>query len=272
MKPMPWSIRVSVLVSILVSAACVTGCTTLGPMPATTGISAVPSGRPGVEAQVGLVPGYFLSAGTQEPTPHGDPISQVLGLVEPDRWLGTHGLIAGARHWGRSGDSAVEPFVGYRLHLDDAIALAVIGHGTAMRGENNGASYRATRVGGELAVDARLVSIGSWIALHGQAGASATYLDAHGTYCADAEGLGTDCNQDGSDRLVDGSVRGVFAAATASLAIELGRRPTGVVHDVRLALVGAAGVMPTLRDGVETDAARYASIGLTITLGLGADR
>ena len=35
-----------------------TACTTLGPMPATTGVAAVPSGRPGFELQGGFAPGY----------------------------------------------------------------------------------------------------------------------------------------------------------------------------------------------------------------------
>jgi len=37
-----------------VTALLVSACTTLGPMPATTGIAAVPAGRPSVELQGGL--------------------------------------------------------------------------------------------------------------------------------------------------------------------------------------------------------------------------
>lgn len=247
-----------------------TGCTTLGPMPTTTGIAAVPSGRTGVEAQAGVVPGFFLSSAAQEPTHKGDPIGQVVGLVEPAQWLGTRGLVLGARRWGDHGDGAVEPFLGYRHRLDDNFAIAVFGYGTQMHGTQTGASYRATRIGGELAIDARMIALTRWLALHGQAAVSTMYLDAHGTYCAGNDGLGVDCNQDGTSRMVDGSIRSVFTAATASLALDFGRLPDGVFHSLRVALLGSAGVMPQVRDGKETDGARYTSIGLTLTLGFGA--
>jgi hypothetical protein len=254
---------------VVLTAICATGCTTLGPMPATTGISAVPSGRPGIEAQVGIVPGYFLSEATQEPSHRGEPIGQLLALVEPDR-LGTPGLIIGARDWARDGDGAFEPFLGYRHRLDDDLALALIGYGTVMRAAERGASYRAIRVGGELAVDARLLAPTTWLALHGQAAAAATYLDAHGSYCAGTTGLGVDCSEDGSARVIDGTIRGVFAAATATLALDFGRRPAGSFHSFRLALLGTAGVMPQVRDGRETDGVHYVALGLTLTLGLGS--
>ncbi|HET7499538.1 MAG TPA: hypothetical protein VFK02_00990 [Kofleriaceae bacterium] len=238
-------------------------------MPSTTGISAVPSGRPGVEAQAGFVPGYFLSSATYDDRHRGDVIGQLVGLIEPDRWIGAHGLIAGARSWGQYGDHAFEPFLGLRHRIDDDLALAVIGHGTVMRGAERGASYRATRAGGEVALDARVLAPVRWFALHGQAAVSATYLDARGTYCADPEGAGVDCDRSASDRVIDGSIRGLFAAATATLAIELGRMPDSSFHSLRLALLGAAGTMPQVRNGMETDAARYVSLGLTLTLGLG---
>jgi len=255
---------------VVLSAAWAPGCTTLGPMPTTTGISAVPSGRPGIEAQAGLVPGYFLSSATQEPSHKGDPTGQLLALVEPDHWLGTHGLVAGARTWGHKADGAVEPFLGFRHRLDDDLALALIGHGTTMHGAEHGASYRATRIGGEFALDARLLAPTTWLAIHGQAAVSATYLDARGTYCADPDGLGIDCNQDGRDRIIDGTVRGVFAAATATLALDFGRLPAGSFHSFRLAVLGATGVMPQVRNGLETDGVHYVSFGLTLTLGLGS--
>lgn len=139
-----------------------------------------------------------------------------------------------------------------------------------MDAAERGASYRATRIGGELAVDARVIALTRWLAIHGQAVVSTTYLDAHGTYCAGQSGLGIDCSQDGTDRMIDGSIRGAFTAATAALALDFGRLPDGVFHSLRVALLGSAGVMPQVRDGKETDGARYASIGLTLTLGFGA--
>ena len=250
------------------------GCTTLGPMPATTGISAVPSGRPGVEAQVGLLPGYFLSEATQQPksSQKGDPTGQVMALVEPDRLIEAPGLIIGARHWGDHGEVSIEPFIGYRHRLDGDISLALIGYGTTMNGASRGASYSASRAGGELALDARVIAPARWLALHGQAAISATYLSADGTYCADSAGFGVDCDEDGTDRVVNGSLRGVFPAATASLALDFGRMPTSAFHSFRVALLGSVGVMPQLRDGVSTDGVRYVSLGLTLTLGLGASQ
>jgi hypothetical protein len=264
MKRMIW------LVVMAGAGAGAAGCTTLGPMPTTTGIAAVPNGRPGIEAQVGLVPGYFLSEATQAPTHHTDPIGQVLGLVEPDRWLGTRGLVLGARRWGPGGDHGVEPVVGYRHPLDDSFALAVFGYGTRMSAANEGAAYRATRVGGELAVDARMISLSRWIAIHGQAAVSTMYLNAHGSYCVDSVGAGTDCNHEDGDHLINGSIHGAFTTATATLALDLARRPDGVLHSFRVAVLGAAGVMPQIRDGAETAGTRYVSLGLTLTVGLGA--
>ena len=98
---------------------------------------------------------------------------------------------------------------------------------------------------------------------------SATYLRARGMYCADSEGYGVDCSEDGGNRVVDGTIRGVFAAATASLALDFGRMPTGPFHSARLALLGSAGEMPHLRDGVETSGVHDLSLGITMTLGMG---
>jgi len=254
----------------LLLAALGAGCTTLGPMPATTGLSAVPSGRPGVEAQVGVVPGYFLSSATEEPSHKGNPTMQLLAVVEPDHLLGTRGLVLGAHGWGRSADNTLEPFLGYRLRIDDNFAFAIAGYGTQLRGAERGASYRATRLGGEAAIDARMFSLARWLSVHGQAAVSTTYLDASGTYCANAEGLGVDCNQSANDRVVDGTVHGVFAAATGTLAVDFGRLAAGSFHSVRVALLGAAGFMPQVRDGMEMNSTRYVSLGLTLTLGLGS--
>ena len=89
-------------------------------------------------------------------------------------------------------------------------------------------------------------------------------------WAKERDGLGVDCNQDGTDRMIDGSIRGAFTAATAALALDFGRLPDGMFHSLRLALLGSAGMMPQVRDGKETDGARYSSIGLTLTLGFGA--
>jgi len=256
---------------LAVTALLLPACTTLGPMPATTGIAAVPAGRPSVELQGGLAPGYFLSAATQEPTHRGSVSRQLSALIEPDRWLGTRGLIAGVRGAISDGDDrTAEPFLGFRRRLSDDFAIAAIGHGTVIRGSHRGASYRASRLGGELAFDARIAAPVSWLELHGQAAVAAVYLDARGTYCADPDGLGVDCAQDGSDRMVDGTAAGTFPAATASLALDIARR-AGVFHGGRIALVGSTGMMPQVREGMESSSVRYTAVGLTLTLGFGSD-
>src|SRR5262245_56063744 len=56
----------------LLAAACsmvtiaLTGCTALGPMPATTAVAPLPAGRPSFEVQVGALPGYYLSSSVQQ--------------------------------------------------------------------------------------------------------------------------------------------------------------------------------------------------------------
>jgi hypothetical protein len=256
--------------TLAVLALSFTACTTLGPMPATTGIAAVPAGRPGVELQGGLAPGYFLSAATQD-AHRGSVSRQVAALIEPDRWLGTHGLIAGVRGGiSDSDDRTAEPFLGLRERLSDDFAIAVIGHGTVIRGSDRGASYRATRFGGEIAVDARIIAPTSWLELHGQAAVSAVHLDAHGTYCAGDNGFGVDCQQDGHDHVIDGTANGVFPAATGSLALDIARQ-AGAFHGGRIALVGSTGLMPQVRDGMETASVRYHAVGLSLTVGFGSD-
>ena len=247
-------------------------CTTLGPMPATTGVAAVPMGRPGVELQGGFAPGYYLSDATQPSDHKGAAGAQLLALVEPDRWLGLPGLFAGLRGGGHDGDHAAEPFLGFRSRLNDVLSLAAIGHGTVLRGAERGASYRAGRIGGEFALDAQIFAPVHWLQLHGQATVSAVYLDARGTYCVGSGGLGVDCSDSGTGQMVDGTVRGVFPAASGTLSLDVGRFSDGVFHSGRLALVGTTGRMPQVRDGAETAGTSYRSLGLTLTLGFGADR
>ena len=143
---------------LLASLISLVGCTALGPMPATTGVSAVPAGRPGGEIQGSLTPMFRLSEATRAEDPHGQMVAQLAGLFEPDRWLGMPGLIAGVRVFGEEGDIGVEPMLGYRHRLG-RLSLAGLAFGTTMSAAENGASYEATRLGGEVALDA--VSRGS---------------------------------------------------------------------------------------------------------------
>ena len=248
-----------------------TACTTLGPMPATTGMSALPVDRPGVELQTGMMPAFFLSDAAQDDEPQAPATPQLAALIEPDRLLGTKGLVLGARAWGEGGDSPLEPMIGVRRRLDDRFAIMGLAYGTHARGAKSGARYAATRIGGEVVIDGALIPRTSWLGLHAQATVSATYLDATGRYCVAASGNAIDCAD--TSRRVDGALSGVYAAATAGISLDLARRPVGVVHGVRLALLGAAGTMPRIRDGAQQASSdRYTSIGLALTFGLGSER
>jgi hypothetical protein len=239
-------------------------------MPATTGISAVPTGRPGFEAQGGLVPAYFLSTSAQDKS-RGSAVSQLSALMEPDRWFGLPGLILGARLYGNSGDTPGEPYLGYRRKIADEVSLAGIAYGTAKTSSDRLASYHATRFGGELAIDGAIWSPASWFALHGQGSVAATAMSASGTYCVDMQGVAIDCSTDPNvtNNMVDGRLSGVFPSASATLAFDFGRRDHGSFHLARLALIGAAGTMPLARHGMMEATDAYYSLGATLTLGFG---
>lgn len=256
--------RTMLLVTLLASA-----CTTLGPTPATTGISAVPVGRPGVELQAGIMPAFFLSDAASEGDSDRTATAQLHAIIEPDRLLGTKGLILGARKWGEDGDSPIEPMLGYRRKLDGAFSIAGVVYGGHANGASSGASYEATRFGGELAIDAGIQSRWSWLSGHLMASLSATYLDATGEYCVNGGGVAIDCDDD--SRRVDGAVEGVYTAATWGASIDIARRPHGSVQSVRLFLLGAVGIMPTLRDGMQMPSNHgYFSFGTGISVGFGS--
>src|SRR5262245_28306733 len=91
-------------------------CTTLGPMPATTGYSAVPINRPGLEGQLGFVPGFYLSQSAVN-AGKGTPMAQLALLLELDRLIHLPGLVFGGRIFGNNGDTPAEPYLGYRHQL-----------------------------------------------------------------------------------------------------------------------------------------------------------
>ena len=256
----------SIQLAVLVATS---ACTTLGPMPATTAVSAVPAGRPGAEAQLGIVPAYFLSSAVQNP--HGAATSQLSLVVEPDRWVDVPGLLIGARLFGQSGDTPGEPLLGYRKKVSDKVAVAAIVYGTSKSSTAKLASYHATQVGGELAVDGRAIEIARWLAMHVQAAVSATRVNASGTYCVDANGVGKDCDDKdpGTNTAIGGHVSGVYPSGTGTLALDVGRGATGTLHAVRVALMGSTGWMPTATNGVQGAAHAYYAIGLSLTLGFG---
>src|SRR5689334_11556166 len=91
-----------------------TGCTTLGPMAANTGMSAVPHGRPTFDVAVAAQPGYYLSASTTE-NQRGGVLPSLALLFEPDRWVNLPGLYLAGRVIGASdAGTLVEPILGYR--------------------------------------------------------------------------------------------------------------------------------------------------------------
>ncbi len=254
---------------LLALTLAVTACTTLGPTPATTGVSAVPVGRPGVELQAGIMPAFYLSDAANDGSGDKSGTAQVHAIIEPDRILGTKGLILGARKWGEDGDSPIEPMIGYRRRLDNAFSVAGIVYGGHADGEANGATYEATRFGGELAIDAGIQSRWSWLSGHLMASVSATYLDATGEYCVNGGGIAIDCEDE--SRRVDGAVEGVYTAATMGMALDLARRPQGSVQSVRLFLLGAIGMMPALREGMQMPSNNgYFSIGMGLSVGFGS--
>jgi hypothetical protein len=258
--------RAHPLIPVLLFA---TACTTLGPMPATTGLSAVPTNRPGVEVQTAVIPVFFLSDAAHGGDADAAASAQLSAIIEPDRLFGSKGLILGARTWGESGDSPFEPMIGLRRRLDETFAIAAVGYGTFVRGESGGASYAATRLGGEAAIDATILPLG-YLEFHAQATLAATYFDARGQYCVSSNGEATDCDQ--YSRLVDGDLAGVYTSATAGLSLDIARRPHGVLHGIRIAMMGAVGAMPRIRDGVQSASNdHYRSFGLSLTIGLGSE-
>jgi len=246
--------------------AALTSCTTLGPIPSTTGVSALPAQRPHVEGAVSAVPGFLLSEAAHDKEP-GNPIEQGLTLLlEPDRWLDVPGLVVAVRRVGGLDDGGVEPMVGYRRRIE-RFGLAAIAYGAQMSGESKGAWYDATRLGGELAASA--VFEDRYVALRAQLAASATYLAAEGVYCVDPSGTGSDCDSNGSVRRVDAELAGVFPAGTASLELELGPR-AGKFHGLRVGGMVSLGYMPRLVAGEQRSGTSYVSAGMSLAIGFGA--
>jgi hypothetical protein len=245
-----------------------TGCTTLGPMPATTGVSAVPINRPGGEVQIGPVPGFFLSSSAHS-TSQGSPIMQLSALVEPDRWFKLPGLVIGARLFGQDGDTPGEPYVGYRRTVRKDMSIGGGIFGTSKSSTQKLASYKASRIGGEAALDAQLLE-SEWFGFHLQGAVSATRINASGEYCVDMMGIAKDCNiEDPSmNTMIDGKQTGVYPAATGTLALDFAKGRDGVFDGARLGLMFATGTMPMMKDGVKTGNETYAAGGLTLTLGI----
>jgi len=247
------------------------GCATLGPVPATTAVSALPEPAPAGEVQVALVPGYYLSQATVK-EPKGASIGQLALTFDPAALLGVPGLVVGVRAVGPSGDVQTEPMLGYRRALGRArrVALLGIAHGTRATGDDQGASYRVTRLGGELAVDIRIGPERRWVEPHAIASLAAQYLSAEGTYCLDADlRYGVDC-PDPPARLTDASADGLYPAATAGVSLHVLRRRGHLLHGARLLAVVATGAMPRVEAGAQQDAHPWFALGLGASITLGA--
>lgn len=251
--------------------AVLAGCTTLGPMPTTTGISAIPAGRPGGEIAASVTPIFRLSDSASGKDPDGNANPQLAALFDPDRLLGVPGLFVAARLWGEHGDNGLEPQLGYRRRLDDRLSIMGVGYGTKMSDDENGASYKVTRVGIEGALDAKLVQFATWSSLHLQGALQATYIKSSGSYCVEeTTGNATDCSQDMPVPMVDGKVSGVFPAATVTLGLDLGRRLKGAFHVARLAGMFSTGWMPRIINGAQDSGEVYITGGVSLTIGFGA--
>ncbi|MES1204359.1 MAG: hypothetical protein ABUS79_00345 [Pseudomonadota bacterium] len=266
-----------VAVAWAVSAIAVTapsGCTALGPMPATTGVSAVPAARPGGEIGVGIVPGYYLSSGTQT-SPGGAGLLHASLLLEPDRLIRLPGVVVGARHVGDDGNGGFfEPLAGYRCHLDDdqRIAAMAIGYFTHASGAHDGASYSATRGGAELGFDLRATPRNRAIELHANVAAALTALSASGRYCQDpVSQTATTCGVPPMN-LTSVSGGGMYPSASVGLSLDFARHLGVFFHGGRLALVFSTGTMPTVIAGRQGDAHWYGSGGASLTLGFGSSR
>jgi hypothetical protein len=259
---------------LLLAAGVAGACTTLGPTPATTGLSARPMPRSGAELQAGIMPGHYLSAAvTSDPDSAGIP--QLSAVVQADELLGVRGIVAGARVLGEGGDAPLEAVLGYRTTLgaDKATALAVHAYGTRASAEDGPARYEATRIGGELAGDIRLLAPNRWIEPHLFGSFSATHLAAEGTYCTGADGRwGEDCADppDPPKPMVTSSLDGTFASATVGAAAEILRHRTSWLHGARVAFSASGGMMPRLESGEQRDSTGYFAFGLSLAVGVGA--
>lgn len=258
---------------ILLGAAA--GCSPLGPMPATTGTTPIPAPRPGVELEAGAMPGYFLSKSVQE-RPGGDTFGQLAAILDLGALVGLPGAIVGGRYVGKPEQGGyLEPMIGYRRFLDEGenISAAAVAYGGRASGEENGASYEATRGGLELSADLQVTPPSRWLELHVFGGGSLTALSADGSYCVDSDGFGIDCPEspDTPRDMARASASGVYPAAFVGAALATGRHLIGPFHGARLGLQVAAGSQPRIEGGEQQDAAGYSAVGLTLAVGLGAE-
>ncbi len=246
-------------------------CTTLGPMPATTGASFAPAERTALEVQVGLRPGYYLSS-TAEEEHSGTALPALAGIVEPGAEL-VPGLIVGA---GMAGDTntgaSLEPLLGYRAFVDGEkrVGLGVIGSGTHANASNTGASFSATRAALEVGTDVQWTPNSHWLELHTTLGIGLTALSASGRYCVGVDGrYAVDCPSEGP-ATVEARVRGLFPVVQVGVGLDTAQHLAHYFQGVRLSGTLALGTMPTVVGGEQRALASYLSGGVQLTFGFGA--
>jgi hypothetical protein len=233
----------------------------------------VPAARTGVEVQVGAVPGYYLSQSTTEEQ-NGAALGQIAAVLDIGDEVAAKGLYVGGRVVGPQHDTQAEPMIGYRQELGPEGNVAVGGavHGAHGSASENGNSYEATRVGAELAVDVRLFDRG-WFEPHLMGAISATALKASGDYCVDeTTRYGADCPEEPMQppTRMTADVSGIYPAVTGGVAFDLFRNGNSAFHGGRIAALIATGMMPRVVAGEQESSRPFYSIGLTLSLGLGA--
>lgn len=247
-----------------------TGCTTLGPMPTTMGVSAMPAARPEVSVTAHALPGYYLSS-TVLADGKGTAMLGGSVLVEPDRIVELPGLIVGARAYGDKNDIGFEPMLGYRRKIgpDAPLAYGAVIAFTRASGKARGAEYEATRVSGEAMAEYRVLQSDTVdIAL--TTAVNATALSAEAAYCVDAQGYGQDCGD--MQMTIAGKASGVYVAGTAGIALDVGRRWRSTTHGMRFALTGTGGTMPTLVNGVQQSARGFFALGINLGFNFGSQK
>lgn len=247
-----------------------TGCTTLGPMPTTMAVSAMPAARPEVNVTAHALPGYYLSSTV---VADGKGTSMLGGsvLVEPDRIVELPGLIVGARAYGDKNDIGFEPMLGYRRKIgpEAPLAYGAVVAFTRASGKARGAEYEATRVSAEAMAEYRVFQSAS-VDVAVTTAVNATALSAEAAYCVDAQGYGHDCGD--MEMTIAGKASGVYVAGTAGIALDVGRRWRSTSHGMRFSVTANGGTMPTLINGMQRDARGFLALGLNLGFNFGSQK
>ncbi len=247
----------------------IAACTTLGPTPGVTGTLPLPSHRAALELEVAALPGYYLNAATQA-YPKGAPIPQARLLVEFGRAL--RGVAVGGRYVGDTASGGhLEPMLAYRTFLDrdQRLGAAVVASAAVSSGAAQGAAFEAARGAVEVAIDYRATPRWRIVELHLVGVLAGAALVASGTHCVDENGFGDDC-EDEVVGTTESAASGGYVSGAIALALDGGRHLRGPFHGARLALHLGGGTMPRVQGGREQSSHVWTSLGLSLTLTVGA--